>query len=191
MAGQAKSKITDQTEVTVSELAVVLGLTSRRIRQLAEEGVIHSVGKNAYLLADAVQSYNKFLSNRLPNDEEVKLEKTKRLAEAQLKASKATIAKLQAKELQGKMHRSEDVAAMTADLIYTVRGALIALPGRLAVDVAALSTPAECSDRIRREVHLVMRELASYKYDPAKYAERVRERMDWDGAGQADVDDDE
>lgn len=191
MAGQAKSKITDQTEVTVSELAVVLGLSSRRIRQLADEGVIHAVGKNAYLLADTVQSYNKFLSTKLPTDEETKLEKAKRLAETQIKASKATIAKLQAQELQGKMHRSEDVAAMTADLIYEMRGALIALPGRLAVDVAALSTPAECSERIRREAHLIMRELANYKYDPAKYAERVRERMDWDSAGQADADDDE
>ena len=40
---------------------------------------------------------------------------------------KATIAKLEAEELKGKMHRSEDVAAMTTDLIYAIRGAMMAL----------------------------------------------------------------
>lgn len=77
------------------------------------------------------------------------------------------------------MHRAEDVAALTEDLVYTIRGALNALPGRLAVDVAAVSTPAEASEVIRKEVSKVMRELAGYHYDPKKYEERVRERRDW------------
>ena len=80
----------------------------------------------------------------------------------------------------GKMHRSEDVEAMTADLIYTIRGSLLALPGRLAVDVAAVKTPAEAAEVIRREVALLMQELTQYRYDPKKYEERVRKRMDWD-----------
>ena len=92
---------------------------------------------------------------------------------------KATIAKLEAEELKGTMHRAEDVAALTEDLVYTIRGALNALPGRLAVDVAAVSTPAEASEVIRKEVSKVMRELAGYHYDPKKYEERVRERRDW------------
>ena len=71
------------------------------------------------------------------------------------------------------------VAALTEDLVYTIRGALNALPGRLAVDVAAVSTPAEASEVIRKEVSKVMRELAGNHYDPKKYEERVRERRDW------------
>ena len=96
-----------------------------------------------------------------------------------MKASKATIAKLEAEELKGKMHRSEDVAAMTTDLIYAIRGAMMALPGRLAVDVASANSPAEAAEIIRREVNKAMRELAGYHYDPKKYEERVRDRRDW------------
>lgn len=96
---------------------------------------------------------------------------------------------MEMQELQGKMHRSEDVAAMTEDLIYTIRGALIALPGRLAVDVAATSTAAEAAEVIRKEVHKVMRELAAYRYDPEKYEERVRQRRDWETASGRDDDD--
>ena len=33
---------------------------------------------------------------------------------------------------------------------------------------------------MRREVCQVMNELAGYRYDPQRYAERVRERMKWD-----------
>lgn len=189
MAETKKEKITDRTTVTTAELSVVLGLTSRRIRQLAEEGVLHTAAKNAYPLAESVQAYLRFLSARMPEDDEVKYEKAKRAAELQFRAGRAKKMKLEVQELEGKMHRSEDVKAMTDDLIYAVRSALNAMPGRLAVDVAALSTPAEVSDRIRREVHLVMQELAGYEYDPEKYAERVRQRLDWEGS--ADPPDDE
>ena len=102
-------------------------------------------------------------------------------ATAKLKKSKATIAALDALERTGKMHRSEDVAAMTADLIYTIRGALLALPGRLAVDMVGVTDAAEASDLIRREVFQIMEELSRYKYDSEKYKERVRERLSLEG----------
>ena len=186
MAGQKTEKITGETVVTSAELATVLGLTSRMVQIHAQNGVIQTVGKNAYPLAASVQAYIKFLDKNVPDEEDVKLEKTRRVSEAQLKASKATIAKMQAEELKGNLHRSDDVAALTEDLIYTIRSALIALPGRLAMNVAAAATPAEASEVIRKEVHIVMRELATYHYDPKKYEERVRERMSWDGADDDD-----
>ena len=102
---------------------------------------------------------------------------------------KATIAKLEAEELKGTMHRSEDVAAMTTDLIYAIRGAMMALPGRLAVDVASANSPAEAAEIIRREVNKAMRELSNYRYDPKKYEERVRERRAWEADSGRDADD--
>lgn len=183
MAAAAKKseKISASTLVSVAELAAVLGLSSNRIYQLSQDGVIASTQRGKYPLADSVQRYIAHLNRDAVTEDEVKLDKVKRTAEAQLKASKAKIASLEAQELEGKMHRSEDVAAITEDLIYEIRGALIALPGRLAVDVAACSSAAEAAELIRREVYQVMSELAGYQYDPAKYAERVRERMKWDG----------
>lgn len=88
------------------------------------------------------------------------------------------------------MHRSEDVAAMTEDLIYTIRGSLMALPGRLAVDVSNTQTAAEAADVIRKEVFKLMEELTQYRYDPKKYEERVRDRMKWE-TRSGDDDDDE
>lgn len=183
----ANTKITSETEVSSSELACVLGITGRNIRQLVEDGQLEKVD-GRFILSDSVQRYVAFKSKRNKDDEEKRLEKTRLTADVTMKASKAQIAKMEADELRGKMHRSEDVAAMTEDLIYTIRGSLMALPGRLAVDVAAVATPAEAAEIIRKEVHALMRELANYQYEPEKYEERVRERKKWE-AGGGDIDD--
>lgn len=177
--------INTNTEVSGTELAAVLGVTGRRIQQLAQDGIIES-NKGKYLLADAVQKYMDF---RMKEKALSAAEKEKLDADVSIKKAKAIVSVLEAKELQGKMHRSEDVAAMTEDLIYTIRSMLVALPGRLAVDVAAINTPAEAAEFVRKEVHKVMEELSNYRYDAKKYEERVRERRKWDRTERTEPDD--
>lgn len=187
--GDVVDKITDETEVSITELAVVLGLSASRIYQMIRDGILQKTGRGRLPLADSVRRYINFLSMDAVSEEDMKLDKMRRQSEVTMKASKAQIAKLEMQELQGKMHRSEDVAALTEDLIYTARGTLMALPGRLAVDVAAASNAAEAAEVIRKEVHKAMRELANYRYDPKKYEERVRARRDWETADGHDDDD--
>ena len=74
------------------------------------------------------------------------------------------------------MHRSEDVQKMTADLLYFVRGGLVALAGRCATECAASSEPAEVQKIIEHEVHEILKDLSEYKYDPKRYDELVRQR---------------
>lgn len=189
MAATKREKLGTDTEVSVAELAALLGLSADRIYQLIRGGILQTVKRGRLLLADSLQRYIATINKEPVSDEDMKLEKVKQTAEATLKHSKAKIAKLEAEELEGKMHRSEDVEAMTADLLYAVRGALIALPGRLTVDVAQAQTAAEASEVIRQEVNKVLKEISQYKYDPLKYEERVRKRMDWDSI-MGDTDDD-
>ena len=176
----AKEKITRETLVGASELAGILGVTGQRVRQLVQDGILERAKPGQFLLCDSVQRYVAFKSRDALSEDAASVKFDKEEAEARLKSAKATIARLEAEELQGNMHRSEDVASMTGDLVYAIRSALLALPGRLAVNVSRASTPAEASEIIRAEVHVVMRELSQYKYDPQKYADRVRERMRWE-----------
>ena len=183
MAGE--KKITRETVVSTSEFASVSGLTIRRIQQLIQDGVIPTVSKGKINLADGVQALVK-QSAKAMNDEERKTEQAKRKAEAMLKASKAQMAKLEADELAGKMHRSEDIEVLVNDLVFTIRDAIMALPGMLAMDCAATSTPSEASAVIRREAYKILDELSNHEYDPKKYEDMVRERMEW---GATDDDD--
>ncbi len=168
-----------------SVLANLFDISNQWVGQLTRDGVLQKHQTKAgprYNIVEATRAYCKHLREKAAGRDEkanTEIEIKRQNVEVDIKKSKAIIAALEAKELQGKMHRSEDVAAMTEDLIYTIRGALNALPGRLAVDVAVTETAAEASEVIRTEVHKIMRELAGYRYDPKKYEERVRERRAW------------
>lgn len=184
-----KDKITPETEVSTTELACVLGITGRRVRQLVEDGQFEK-SDGLFNLCDSVQRYINGVSGSAKSKKEAEIELVTKNSEAVIKQSKAKIAKMEASELEGQMHRSEDVAVFMDDLIFTMRSALMALPGRLAVDVASAQTAAEASDIIRKEANKIMLEISEHQYDPKAYAERVRERMNW-AADMSDDDDGE
>lgn len=178
------------------DLASLFALTGQWINQLTRDGVLKKrdtpAGKR-YNVVESTRAYVQYLRDKAAGRGEKGIPESKELekfeAEVRIKQAKAQIAELEVQELQGIMHCSEDVAALTEDLLYTIRDSLLALPGRLAVDVAGTSTAAEAAEVIKREVYLIMKDLSAYDYDPKKYAERVRERMDWKAEQDGDGDD--
>ena len=177
----AKEQITAETEISGRELAAILGKTNRRIQQLTADGILVTCGKGKYQIADAVQRYIRHAAGNPISEKRVQEAKARRIIEeARLKGAKATIEEKRADEISGKLHRSEDVREITEAMIYTIRSALAALPGRVSVDAFAAESAAEVSDIITKEVHKIMRELAEFRYDPVAYQEKVRERMRWE-----------
>jgi len=170
-----KEQITLDTIVSTKELAIVLGLSTRRIQQLVQDGQFEAVKRGRFNLAKSVSRYIE-----LQNKDENEVDKERAEADLSIKKANAIIKVLEAKEMQGKMHRSDDIADMTEDLVFAIRGMLLALPGRLAVDVVHAEDSAEAAEIIRKEVYAIMEELSNYNYDPRKYEERVRERRRWD-----------
>ena len=195
---QAKKETTQEVTgyVKVAEVAKTLDMTPQWVRDLTKKGVLktHTVAPGErYFLPETIKAYVNYLrelanSKTKPADT-VKAEADKLRAEADLKQSKAKIAEMQLKELEGKMHRSEDVEAATNDLVYTTRSMIMALPGRLAMDVMQAKTAAEASAIIRAECYKILNELAGYKYDPEAYKRRVRDREGWSEALADEADD--
>ena len=169
-------------------IAKLFDLDVRRVQQLAKDGTLPAASTRPYKfdLLPTVKAYIKHLRDRANGREKsadtVQVEMDKLRAEADMKRSKADMAAMQLKELEGKMHRSEDVEAVTNDLVYTVRSMIMALPGRLAMDVVQVASVNEASALIRAECHKIMNELANYEYDPAIYQRRVRDREGWSDA---------
>ena len=172
-------------------IAKMFGVSMRRIEQLTAEGVITGQGRPIkYDLEATVQAYIKHLSDkasaksRSQKDEEN--ESAKLEGEARIKQAKDEVEELKLKELKGELHRAEDVEAITADHVMYLRSMLMALPGKLAVDCAALSDAPQVADRIKREVYQVLNNLADYKYDAEAYKKRVREREGLNGQREED-----
>ena len=174
-----------RTMVDATFVAKLFGLTVRRIQQLTQDGVLATEkvegNKRRYDLLQTVQKYIGYLQEKVAKKGESKddaqNESRKIKADADLRAAKAEIAEMELKELRGEMHRSEDVEAMTTDLVFTIRSMILALPGRLAIDLAPLNKPAEISERIKQEGNALLLELSNYKYDADAYRKRVRERQ--------------
>lgn len=172
--------IDEEDVVSTKTFAQTIGVTVRRVQQMIQDGTVKTSGKGRLPLFDNVQRYVSFMTGSTMTEEEKKIEKGRRTAETKLKVAKAERAMLELNELKGKMHRSEDVEALTQDMCDTIRNTLLALPGRLATDVALCDSPEECSAIIKDTVYELLNELSQYKYDPAKYEERVREREKMD-----------
>ena len=177
---------TNNKLVDSKTIAALFDMTPRRVQQLTKDGVIAAVKEgnaNRYDLLPTIQRYIRYLTakanGREPSKKDSEIEGRRLEAEADLKRSKADIAALQLSELEGTMHRSEDVEAVMTDLVYNIRSMLVALPGRLAVDVTGAAT----------EVYKILTELAGYKYDPEVYARRVRDREGWSEQLADDADD--
>ena len=170
---------TNNKLVDSKTIAALFDMTPRRVQQLTKDGVIAAVKEgnaNRYDLLPTIQRYIRYLTakanGREPSKKDSEIEGRRLEAEADLKRSKADIAALQLSELEGTMHRSEDVEAVMTDLVYNIR-----------------SMPAEASEIIRTEVYKILTELAGYKYDPEVYARRVRDREGWSEQLADDADD--
>lgn len=184
--------------VKTADICSMVGKSNQWVGQLTSQGTLNKSATPHgayYSVADTMRAYCEMLEERAepsPSDEESeKIEKERRRADAGIKAAKAIIAGLDAKERQGKMHRSEDVAAMTEDLLFAVRGDLLALPGRLSIEVAAITDPAEVSAVVQREVYKILDDLSTYRYDSKKYEERVRARLNMEQPNTDIEEDDE
>ena len=174
-------KLSAQTTVSTTEMAALFGVTGRRIQQMVQDGIFQSVSRGKFNLKEAIEAWVVERNSDIGTDADmIKAKVSKAKSDARLKSAKADMEELKAKELQGKMHRSEDIKEITEDMIYTIRSGLMALPGRVAVDAFACESAAEVSDVITREVHKLMKELARYRYNPEEYAERVSDREKWE-----------
>jgi len=163
--------------VPTSKIAEIIGRTEQRVNQLAKEGVLVKRATGKWDLVQTLKAYIAYLENARGGDEGLEMQKIQ--AEVDYKRAKADTAQLELEELKGNMIRAEDVEDVMTDHVYVIRSMLIALPGRLAINVLSASTPAESSEIIRKEVYGILEELSNYKFDPAEYAKRVRERQGW------------
>lgn len=167
--------------INSAELAKILGKSERYIQGLVKTGCITATKKgtkNTYDLYTVIKEYVDYMVKQ-NNKEFNSLEDEKLSEEIRYKRAKAGKAILELNELEGRMHSAEDVEEMTTDLVMTVRSYLLALPGKLAIELVPMVKEIEIADAIKREVYDILEDLSQYEYNPEEYRKRVRERQGW------------
>lgn len=172
---------------TSAQVAKVFRMTAKNVQRLTADGILETVETpkgRRYDWDKTVEMYVAHLSEKAHGREKkqskAELEEEKLRAEVRIKKGKAEEVELELKELQGKMHRAEDVEAIMTDSVLYLRSMLMAMPGKLAVDLAGEHTAPEQADRVKREVYYILNNMADYRYDPEEYKKRVAERKGWE-----------
>jgi phage terminase Nu1 subunit (DNA packaging protein) len=143
------------TDLTQRDIADLLGLTTRQIRNLENEGMPHRAEKNRkfYPMPDAARWYYErevARSRQEPSDYGD--------ARAREMAARAEKAEIEVLQLRAEVIHVSDLEAMHARPLAQLRARLLALPGRLA---AELPLPAVESVEIMEPiVHEMMHELS-------------------------------
>ena len=99
-----------------AELARLLGITDRRVRQLADEEILTREPEGDYLLPEVIAEYYAY---KYKTDESVDLMKEKALHEK----AKRELAELELAKRRNEVHDAEDVHIVMVDMLTKLRRA--------------------------------------------------------------------
>lgn len=145
--------------VTSSEIAEILGVTERRIRQLTNDGALAKIARGKYDLPASIKAYIDYrIKTEMPEEE---LDKQRE--GALLLRAKRMKAELELKRMEGKMHAAEDVETVMNKMLANFRSRLIILPHKVAPQLQMEEDVNVIKDKIKKEVYEALQELSEYE----------------------------
>lgn len=144
--------------VKAKELATILGLTTRRINQLAKESILEKDSKGFFSLTHAVPAYIVYAS--IENDE---LRQEKILHER----AKRKKAEIDLAHLENRMHVAADIEMAVTGMLVTFRNRVLSIPQKLAPRLIGLTNLTEIISILDVELREALTELS--EYDPAMF----------------------
>jgi len=164
------AKVTDIDSLTVSAavLGNIFGVTDRRIRQMAEEGIIVRAAKGRYNLVDSLKNY--ILSLKLAVDSndgdnpdgELNFEEEKALHER----VKRHISEMKLQTMKGELHKADDVRHVMTDMLSSFKTRMMNIPSKVA-PVLEDRDAGYIKERLTSEVTEALNELKDY--NPADF----------------------
>lgn len=164
------AKVTDIDSLTVSAavLGNIFGVTDRRIRQMAEEGIIVRAAKGRYNLVDSLKNHILSLklavdSNDSDNpDGELNFEEEKALHER----VKRHISEMKLQTMKGELHKADDVRHVMTDMLSSFKTRMMNIPAKVA-PVLEDRDAGYIKERLTSEVTEALNELKDY--NPADF----------------------
>jgi len=141
--------------VSAQQLAALLMISTGRVRQLAQEGVIPKAGRDAYPLVAGVRGYVRWLNDDARRSKQVE-------ARARVGEARAQEIDLRIKQKMEGLIPAEDYRQVIGALVRTVRSELVKVPNNL---------PKIVRDTARAEIERSMSVIAKAAADAQKAVE--------------------
>ena len=163
------AKVTNIDSITVSAavLGDLFGVTDRRIRQMAEEGIVARAAKGRYKLVESIKNYLLTLKLAAEGvgvelaDGEINFEE-----KALHERVKRHISELKLQIMKGELHKAEDVEIVMMDMLVAFKTKIMGIPSKVA-PILENRDAAFIKDRLTKEVIEALNELKDY--DPKAF----------------------
>lgn len=155
---EQKNKIISASTKEISE---ILGLSSRRIQQLAKENVLARVKHGKYDLPHSIQAYIEYLKEQNKTVEQMDFNQEKTL----LTRANRMKAEMELKIMKGEVHRSEDIEKVMNDMLSSFRAQMLVIPGKVAPQILGKEDLEIIKDIIKKYIYESLQELSEYNPD--------------------------
>ena len=146
------------TTVPLSELAQALALTDRRVRQLADLGVIPAQLRGRWQLIGSVQAYIRYLRRSSTDGTEAD---TLEFARRRKVSAEAELAEMELGQLRGTLVTTDDALKRFAAVLEQLRARLLNSPGKYAPQFLGIRTIPEAQLRLEAMIAEAMAELTT------------------------------
>ena len=147
-------------EITRKQLAELLGLSTRRISQLAKAGIFKNVSRGKYDLKQVVQAYVDYRieveQKRNLGNEDISLtdaKKRREIIEAELKL-------LQLKEKRGELIEREKVVRIATEIVTNTKSRFLAMPSKIAPLLIGIKSIKKIKVILEKEIYNILNDLA-------------------------------
>lgn len=143
--------------VTAKELAAAWGMTFQRVYQLVDEKVIPAPVDGRFDPKEATRIYVTHLRSLLQGNS------TRNLTEQRerLTRLKADQEEIELKKCKGELLNTDAAMRLWGEVIRTIRGQLLSLPGKTASVLVGIKKTQEARDILEREINGICNELAN------------------------------
>ena len=146
---------------SASQMAALLEVTPKRVKQLADDGVMARVGRGRYDMVKSVQNFVRWQRERMAGNNIIKADEEKqRLAKA-----RAEIAEMDLEARREQLIDIELARTGYLQLATLLRQAVLSLSDRIAPLAFDAQSLRACRGVIRDESETILRELADSKPD--------------------------
>ncbi|QKS70244.1 helix-turn-helix domain-containing protein [Paenalkalicoccus suaedae] len=165
-----KEELNSDFVVTTEDLATILGVSKRRVQQLATENHLHKFGRGKFDLPASIRLYTDYLIERHSGGDNSKSEEEMLWTRARRIKTETEV-----KIMQGSLHRSADVEAVMNDMLGNFRARMLVLPQKVASSLLHQDEIEVIKDIVKKAILEGLSELS--EYDPEVFYGRSNDEL--------------
>ncbi|MHC1683696.1 MAG: hypothetical protein AB6733_12180 [Clostridiaceae bacterium] len=164
--------------VDAKTVGSAIGTSERTVRRLVQEGVINKVKNGQYDLVECTNLYIKHISEKqtLMDKDIEKLEKELLVEKVLLERAKKRKLEIQVAEMEGVMHKAEDIEKLWTWSIANFKSRIRALPTKVSPQVQIAADLKEINSILSKEIDEILLELS--EYDSEAFRKSVKDDSD-------------